>query len=110
MLHIYASVSSVFICMLQVFHLDVYICLQWLHTCFQVFSGVLQVFQTYVTCVSAVSDVCCKCSFGCCKSRSGVAYVAIRVRNEESASGPCARSGGTGIVRGGVGPAWACEM
>jgi hypothetical protein len=48
MLHIYASVSGVFICMLQVFYLDVGICLQCLHTCFQVFLNVLQVFQTYV--------------------------------------------------------------
>jgi hypothetical protein len=28
--------------------------LQWLHMCFQVFSGVLQVFQTYVASVSVV--------------------------------------------------------
>jgi hypothetical protein len=43
-LHIYASVLGVFIRMLQVFHLNVCIYLQWLHMCFQVFSGVLQVF------------------------------------------------------------------
>ena len=30
------------------FHLDVTYVLQWLHTCFSSFSGVLQVFQTYV--------------------------------------------------------------
>ena len=75
--------------MLQVFHLDVVkvdldvayickcfrcfymyvasvssrycICLQWLHTCFQALSGVLQVLLTYVASVSALSDVCCKC-------------------------------------------------
>jgi hypothetical protein len=44
-----------------VFHLDVCICLQWLHTCFQVFLGVLQVFQTFVANVSAVLGVCYKC-------------------------------------------------
>jgi hypothetical protein len=38
--------------------------LQWLHTCFQVFLCVLQVFQTYVASVSHVSDVCCKCFIG----------------------------------------------
>jgi hypothetical protein len=39
-----------FVCMLQVFHLDVAYVLQWLHTCF-----------------SSVSDVSCKCfsGFGC---------------------------------------------
>jgi hypothetical protein len=56
----YISVSGVFIGMLQVFHLDVCICLQWLHMCFQVSSGVLQVFRIYVASVLAVSDVCCK--------------------------------------------------
>jgi hypothetical protein len=49
-----SSVSGVFICTLEVFHLDVYIYLQWLHTCFQVFSGVF----------ARVIDVCCKC-FSC---------------------------------------------
>jgi hypothetical protein len=72
--------------MLQVFHLDVakvdldvaymqvfqmfsYVCCKWFHlnVCngytrgFQVFSGVSQVFQTYVANVSTVSDVYCKC-------------------------------------------------
>jgi hypothetical protein len=66
------DVSSVFICMLQVFYLDVeYVFTHMLHVChldvayvcngFQVFLGVLQVFQMYVTSVSAVSDICCKC-------------------------------------------------
>jgi hypothetical protein len=32
--YIYANVSGVFIRMLQVFHLDVCICLKWLQTCF----------------------------------------------------------------------------
>jgi hypothetical protein len=56
MLHIYASVSGVFIRMLQLFYLDVCICLQWLHMCFQVFF-----------CFASISDVCCKCfiCFGC---------------------------------------------
>jgi hypothetical protein len=39
MLYIYASVSGIFIHMLQVFHLDFCIFLQWLHTCFQAFPG-----------------------------------------------------------------------
>jgi hypothetical protein len=51
MLHKYACVLGVFIRMLQVFHLDVRICLLWLHTCFEVFSGVLQVFYTYASSV-----------------------------------------------------------
>jgi uncharacterized integral membrane protein len=67
MLHIYASVLSVFTRMLQVFHLDVCICLQRLHPCFKVFSSVLQVFQTYVANVSS----------GCCKSRSDGAHVVM---------------------------------
>ena len=37
---------------------------------------------------------------GCCKSRSGVAHVAMRVRRKEGAGGPCARSGGAGPVWG----------
>jgi hypothetical protein len=57
----FCIVLGVFICMLQVFHLDVCICLQWRHTCFQVFSGVLQMFQTYVANVLDILDVCCKC-------------------------------------------------
>jgi hypothetical protein len=67
-----------FICMLQVFHLDAYVYLQWLHTYFQVvFLGVFQVFQVYVTSVSAVSDISCECFNWYCKSRSGVAYIAV---------------------------------
>jgi hypothetical protein len=58
MLHIYASVSNVFIRMLQVVSSE---CLQWLDTWFSSFSGVSQVFQTYVANVSTVSDVYCKC-------------------------------------------------
>jgi hypothetical protein len=48
-----SNVSSVFRRMLQVFYLDVAYCND-----FQVFLGVLQVFQM---CVASVSDVCCKC-------------------------------------------------
>jgi hypothetical protein len=52
-----------FIRMLQVFHLDVAkidldVCV---YNGFQVFSGVLLVFPTYVASVSAISGVCCKC-------------------------------------------------
>jgi hypothetical protein len=53
-----------FIRMLQMFHLDVakidldVVCV---YNGFQVFSGVLLVFQTYVASVSAISDVYCKC-------------------------------------------------
>jgi hypothetical protein len=52
------------------------------------FSGILQVFQTYVTSVLS----------RCCKSRSGVAHITIRVRSGGGAS-PYAWSGGTGVVR-----------
>jgi hypothetical protein len=45
--------------------------LQLLHMCFQVFYVLLQVFQTYVASVSAISDVCYKCFIWCFKSRSG---------------------------------------
>jgi hypothetical protein len=95
----FASVSGVFILMLQVFHLDVCICLQWLHMCFQVCSSVLNVFQTYVTNVLAVSDYVASISSACCKSRSGVAHVVMRVRSGEGASGPRAGSSGTGDVQ-----------
>jgi hypothetical protein len=44
-----------------VFHLHVCICLQWIHTCFQVFFCVFQVFPTYAASVLDVSSVCCKC-------------------------------------------------
>jgi hypothetical protein len=56
--------------MLQVFHLDVAYVLQWLHTCFQVFQTYLQVFQLFRTYVASIS-------FGCCKSRSRAAHVAV---------------------------------
>jgi hypothetical protein len=92
--------SGVFIHMLQVFHLDVRICLQWLYTCFQVFfvfckcfRHMLQVFQLFRTYVTSVS-------LGCCKSRSGVAHVTMHMRRGEDASGPaCVQSGGVGVVR-----------
>jgi len=85
--------------MLQVFYLDVCICLQWLHTCFQVFSGALQVFQTYVTNISVVLDVCCKYFIWMLQSRSGIAHVAMRVRSGGGTSGPHAQSGCAGDVR-----------
>jgi hypothetical protein len=45
--------------MLQVFYIDVaYVC-----NGFQEFLTVLQVFQTHVASVSAVSYICCKCVF-----------------------------------------------
>jgi hypothetical protein len=81
MLHIYASVLGVFIRMLQVFHFNNCIGLQWLHACFQVFQvfckcfrHTLQGFQLFWTYVVNVSS-------GCCKSRLGVAHVAICVRS-----------------------------
>ena len=55
---------------------------------FSSFSSVLQVFWMYVTSVSSE----------CCKSRSGVAHVAMHVRSRGGA-----RSGGAG-------PTWAREM
>jgi hypothetical protein len=63
------DVGYVFIHMLQVFHLNIAYILQWLHTCFP-----------------RVFDVCSKCfncsgykmfSSTCCKSRSGIAHVAV---------------------------------
>jgi hypothetical protein len=51
--YIYASVSSVFIRMLQMFHLDVCIC----------FNGYTLVFKFFLV-FSCVSDVYCKC-FSC---------------------------------------------
>jgi hypothetical protein len=52
-----------FICMLQVFHLDAYVYLQWLHTYFQVvflvffkcFKCMLQVFQPFRVFLASVS-------------------------------------------------------
>jgi hypothetical protein len=68
----------------QVFHIYVAnvlcgccICLQWLHMCFQVFlvfykcfRRMLQVFQLFWMNVASVSS-------RCCRSRSGIAHVAI---------------------------------
>jgi hypothetical protein len=54
MLHIYASVSNVFIRILQVFSSECLQYLQCLHTWFQVF----------LWCFASVSDICCKC-FNC---------------------------------------------
>jgi hypothetical protein len=102
MLHIYASVSCVFILMLQVFDLNVCICLQRLHMCFQVFSGVLQVFQIYVVSFQLFWTYITSVLSGCCKSRSDGAHVAMHVRSGGGVSGPCAWSSGAG-------PVWACE-
>jgi hypothetical protein len=89
MLHIYASVFGVIIRVLQVFHRDVCNGYTRVFKFFLVFLQVFQLFRTYVTSVSS----------GYCKSRSGVAHVAMRVRSEGGASDPCAPSGGTGDVR-----------
>jgi hypothetical protein len=70
-IHVASVCFKCFICMLQVFHLDVAYVLQWLHTRFHVF-------QTYVASVLAVFEIYCKCFiYECCKSRSGVAHVAM---------------------------------
>jgi hypothetical protein len=61
------DVAYVFTHMLQVFHLEVAYVLQWLHTCFRCILQVFQLFWTYIANVS----------FRCCKSRSGVAHVAV---------------------------------
>jgi hypothetical protein len=61
--------------------------------CFRRMLQVFHLFQTYVASVSS----------GCCKSRSGVAHVAMRVRYGGGASGPRMRSGGACDVR----KAWA---
>ena len=50
----------------------------------------LQVFQLFQTYVANVSS-------GCYKSRSSATHVAKRVKSERGASGPHARSGGTGL-------------
>jgi hypothetical protein len=57
MLHIHARVSGVFICMLQVFYLNVaYVCIGYTHD-FMFFLVFLQVFQS----VLVVLEVYCKC-------------------------------------------------
>jgi hypothetical protein len=62
--------------------------------CFRRLLPVFQLFRMYVASVSS----------GCCKSRSGVARVAMRVRRGEGASGPCMQSGGADVVRVACGP------
>jgi hypothetical protein len=52
----------------------------------------LQMFYLFWTYAASVSSGCCKC-------KSGVAHVAMRVRSEGGASGPRVRSGGAGDVR-----------
>jgi hypothetical protein len=62
-----------FICMLQVFYLDVAkldLDVACVYNGFQVFLGVLQVFQLFRTYVASVSSAYCK-------SRSGVTHVAL---------------------------------
>jgi hypothetical protein len=104
MLDIYASVSGVFIRMLQGFHPDVCICLQWVHMCFKFFLVFCKCFRRMLQVFHLFSDICCKCFIWMLrKSRSGVAHVTMRVRRGEGASSPCERSGGAG-------PSWACKM
>ena len=71
---IYMQMFGVFICMLQVFHL--YVCNGYKHVfkfflvfC-KCFRRMLQVFHLFLMYVASVSS-------GCCKNRSGVAYVAM---------------------------------
>jgi hypothetical protein len=84
---------------MQVFQVFSYVCckcyiLIFAYVCngytrvFKFFSGVLQVFQTYVTSVLS----------RCCKSRSGVTHVTMHVRSRGGAS-PYAWCGGVGVVR-----------
>lgn len=49
------------------------------YTCFQVLDCFAIVLDVYVASVSAVYDLCCKYLFGCCKNRSGVAYVTMKL-------------------------------
>jgi hypothetical protein len=61
--------------------------------CFQVFCKCFYPCQTHVASVL----------FRCCKSRSDIAHIAMRVRSEGGASGPHTRPSGVGNVR----TAWA---
>jgi hypothetical protein len=73
---------GVFIRMLQVFHLDICMFLQWLHMCFQVFflvfckcfRRILQVYQLFWEYVASVLP-------RCCKNRLDFAHVAMRMRS-----------------------------
>jgi hypothetical protein len=78
MLHIYiyickwfkcfhTYVASVFIWILQ--------CLQWLHTCFQVFLVFSKCFRCVCKCFSYFRMFVASVLFECCKSRSDVAHV-----------------------------------
>jgi hypothetical protein len=72
-MHVVSVCFKCFIRMLQVFYLyvvKVHLDIACVCDGFQVFSGVLQLFQTYVGSISIVSDICYK-------SRSGVAHVAM---------------------------------
>jgi hypothetical protein len=81
---IYMHVASVyfkcFICTLQRFHLHVPYVLQWLHTCFP-----------------GVSDICCKYSSRCYKSRTGVAHVVVGPTCRSHMYSCCARMHARGI-------------
>jgi hypothetical protein len=72
------------------------ICLQWFSSVFhiflQVFQSMFQVFQLSSTYVASVMS-------GCLKSRSGVAYVVMRVRSGGDTSDSRTRSGGLDGVR-----------
>ena len=96
MLYIYANVPGVFICMLQVFHL--YVCNGYKHVfkfflvfC-KCFRRMLQVFHLFIMYIVSVSS-------GCCKNRSGVAPVAMRVKSGGGESCPRTRFGSAGDVR-----------
>jgi hypothetical protein len=80
-------------------YLDIYICLQWLHVCFQVFMTfckcfrrMLQVFQLFWMYAASVS-------YGCCKSSLGVAHVTMRLRSEGGAGDVLATQASRGRVK-----------
>jgi hypothetical protein len=80
--------------MLQVFYLDIVKKLDLDVACvcngFQVFSGILQVFQLFRTYVTSVSS-------GYCKSRSGVKHVALgKVINSGGIGRNCTCNSGSG--------------
>jgi hypothetical protein len=69
---------------------------------FQVFLGVLQVFKLFWTYVASVSS-------GCCKNRSGVAHVAMRVRSGGGTNGPRVGARNTSTGRTGAGASTRVE-
>jgi hypothetical protein len=58
--------------------------------CFRHMLQVLQLFRTYVTSILS----------GCCKSRSVIVHITIRVRSERDVCGLCARFSGVDSDRG----------